>query len=63
MRRGIERMVACALALALCGAAAPAHAAKELYRYVAPDGVVHFTDRQKDDRYVQMVRPRGVSYG
>jgi soluble lytic murein transglycosylase-like protein len=62
MRRDFERVIACAFALVVCGAASSAHAAKELYRYTDSQGVVHFTDRQKDDRYVLMARPRGASY-
>lgn len=54
--------LACLISLAVWTAAGPASAATELYRYTDSAGVVHFTDRQKDDRYVPIARPRGISY-
>ena len=62
MRTGIGRLLGCSWLLVLAVAAGDANAATELYRYVDADGVVHFTDRQKDDRYVAIERPRGLSY-
>ena len=62
MRRGVQQVMAWAIALGLCGAGAETRAATDLYRYVDSEGVVHFTDRQKDDRYVRLERPRGLSY-
>ncbi|MGI9432446.1 MAG: lytic transglycosylase domain-containing protein [Myxococcota bacterium] len=66
MRRRTEPVLAClislAVSLAFGAAAGPASAATDLYRYTDSAGVVHFTDRQKDDRYVPIARPRGISY-
>jgi soluble lytic murein transglycosylase-like protein len=62
MRRGSEAILAFVIALGLCGSVDPAGAAKQLYRYVDSSGVVHFADRQKDEHYVAIARPSGISY-
>jgi soluble lytic murein transglycosylase-like protein len=63
MRREIELAIAVAAALGLgLAGARSANAGSDLYRYTDDQGVVHFTDRQKDERYALVSMPRGVSH-